>query len=140
MSIADNIRIYRKKYRLSQSQLAEKLDLTRQQIANYEAGNGTVPLASVIAMSDIFNISIDELVKGDASGYQVEENTGYQVKEEEWEKKKNGDDFLPDPIKYYAHSTKEMEAVKAELQRMKYRVEDYERVFRLLGLSRENVS
>lgn len=118
MLIASNIKVYRKKFKLSQSQLAEKLDLTRQQIANYESGEGTIPLASVIRLSEIFNITIDQLVKVDAT---VINNTNEVVHE---------------PISYYAHSVDEMDKVKEELRRLKYRVEDYERVFKLMGVKR----
>ncbi|KAB8151783.1 helix-turn-helix domain-containing protein [Kordia sp. TARA_039_SRF] len=62
--IGVNIKSIRKSNGLTQSELASRLGITRQQVANYEKGDSSIPLSSIIKMSDIFNISIDNLVKG----------------------------------------------------------------------------
>ncbi len=67
--IGENIRVLRKWNSLSQSDLGEKLNLSRQQIANYESGDKTIPLISIIEMSKIFEISIDFLVSSNLSAY-----------------------------------------------------------------------
>ena len=60
--IGRNIRFLRKKFKLSQNDLAKKLSMTRQQIANYEKGDTSIPFASIYKMSEIFNISLDDLI------------------------------------------------------------------------------
>ena len=60
--IGVNIRTLRKQRKLSQSDIAEKIGVSRQQIANYEKGEATIPLVSVYKLSVIFNISIDSLI------------------------------------------------------------------------------
>ena len=53
----------RKDLNMTQSFLAEKLCLTRQAISNYECGNTFPDIEVLIKFSEIFNISLDELIK-----------------------------------------------------------------------------
>lgn len=52
---------------MTQSALGERIGITRQQVAAYEAGkaNTTIPFKSIMSMSEIFNISLDVLVNSD---------------------------------------------------------------------------
>ncbi len=61
--IGGNIKLLRTRKKLSQSDLGAELDLTRQQISNYEKGDVTVPLNSIVALSTFFKIPIDFLIK-----------------------------------------------------------------------------
>lgn len=61
--IGKNIKALRHKAKITQSDLAAKLGVSRQQIANYEKGNVTIPLKSVVEMSMIFDVSIDDFIK-----------------------------------------------------------------------------
>lgn len=51
----------RKKCKLSQEELAEKLDITRQTISNWELNETSPDLKQASKLCDIFNISLDEL-------------------------------------------------------------------------------
>ncbi len=73
--IGRNIRVLRKRNNLSQADLGIQLDLSRQQIAHYEKGDKTIPLTSITALSEIFNISIDHLIKLDLSDLTNDEFT-----------------------------------------------------------------
>lgn len=62
MTIGKNIESLRLKKKLTQEKLAEKLGITRQTLSNWE-GNITSPdLKQAKKLSNIFNISLDELV------------------------------------------------------------------------------
>ncbi|CAJ1178792.1 hypothetical protein FD33_GL002083 [Companilactobacillus paralimentarius DSM 13238 = JCM 10415] len=52
---------------MSQNELAEKLHLTRQSISKWENGTTLPSFANVIAISEIFGVSLDELIKGDVA-------------------------------------------------------------------------
>lgn len=57
----------RKKCKLSQEDLAEKLGITRQTISNWELNETSPDLKQASKLCDIFNISLDELTgKGNA--------------------------------------------------------------------------
>ncbi|MBE7320272.1 helix-turn-helix transcriptional regulator, partial [Staphylococcus epidermidis] len=65
MELSKQIKKYRKKQKLSQENLAEKVHVTRRTISNWERGKNIPDLNSLILLSQIFNTSLDNLVKGD---------------------------------------------------------------------------
>lgn len=65
MSLGEKIKAMRQKAALSQEQLAEKLNVSRQAITKWETGKGLPDIANLIAISDEFDISLDELIKDD---------------------------------------------------------------------------
>lgn len=54
----------RKQKGLSQEELANRLNVSRQTISKWEVGDSTPDLEKLAAISDLFNISLDELVHG----------------------------------------------------------------------------
>lgn len=65
MELSKQIKKYRKKQKLSQENLAEKVHVTRHTISNWERGKNIPDLNILILLSQIFNTSLDNLVKGD---------------------------------------------------------------------------
>ena len=60
--LSDNIRKYRKSNNMSQDELAEKLEVTRQSISLWETGQTQPSLDNIIALAKLFNISTDDLL------------------------------------------------------------------------------
>lgn len=56
---------YRTEMNLSQEELAEKVYVTRQTISNWENDKSYPDIHSLLLLSSLFNISLDELIKGD---------------------------------------------------------------------------
>lgn len=56
-----NIRILRQKQNLSQEQLAEKLDVSRQTVAKWENGEAAPDIYKCKVLSDLFQVSLDQL-------------------------------------------------------------------------------
>ena len=52
----------RKQKGLSQEELANRLNVSRQTISKWEVGDSTPDMGKLIAISDMFQISLDELV------------------------------------------------------------------------------
>ncbi|MGN0587495.1 MAG: helix-turn-helix domain-containing protein [Oscillospiraceae bacterium] len=73
MILADKIIALRKKNGLSQEELAEKLGVSRQSISKWEGALSTPDLERILAMSNIFGVSTDYLLKDEMS---EEEYTG----------------------------------------------------------------
>ena len=65
MNISEQIRMNRKKIRSSQEDLAERVYVSRQTISSWENGKSYPDLQSLLLLSEIFSISLDELIKGD---------------------------------------------------------------------------
>ena len=72
MRFEEKLVVLRKQNLLSQEQLAEKLNVTRQTISKWEIGDTTPDINQVKIISKIFNISIDELVDNDINNVIVE--------------------------------------------------------------------
>ncbi len=66
MTLSEKIYKLRKKSGLSQEQLAEKLNVSRQAISKWESGVSMPESEKMIALSDFFGVSLDYLMKEDA--------------------------------------------------------------------------
>ena len=60
--LSDNIRKYRKSKQMSQDELAEKLEVTRQSISLWETGQTQPSLDNIVALAKLFDISTDALL------------------------------------------------------------------------------
>ena len=65
MDLGKKIIEMRKNAKLSQEQLAEKLDVTRQTISNWESGKFYPDIDDVVKISKCFNILLDDLLSYD---------------------------------------------------------------------------
>lgn len=65
MEISKCIKEARMRENLSQEDLAEQLSVSRQTISSWENGKSYPDIVSVIKMSDIFNVSLDKMLKED---------------------------------------------------------------------------
>lgn len=59
---------------LTQEQLAEQIMVSRQTISNWENGKSLPDIVSIIKLSDLYQISLDELLKGDPKMKEKIEN------------------------------------------------------------------
>ena len=62
--IAENIKHFREEKKISQSELAEKLNVTRQAVSNWDCGKTEPDIETLHKISDIFEITIEELIYG----------------------------------------------------------------------------
>lgn len=60
--LSDNIRKYRKANQMSQDELAEKLEVTRQSISLWETGQTQPSLDNIVALAKLFDVSTDALL------------------------------------------------------------------------------
>ena len=67
-SIGNNIKSNRKKLGITQEQLAEKINVTRQAVSNWENGKTEPDVETLTKIAQIFDTSIDELVDGIPKG------------------------------------------------------------------------
>ena len=63
MNIGTKIKNARTSANLTQEQVAEALDVSRQTVSNWENEKTYPDIVSVIKMSDLYNISLDHLLK-----------------------------------------------------------------------------
>lgn len=65
MQIGKQIQIHRQRLGMTQDALAERLFVTRQTISNWENDRHYPDIENLLLLSQLFHLSLDELVKGD---------------------------------------------------------------------------
>lgn len=65
MDIGLQIKKFREQQNISQEELALKIFVSRQTISNWERNKSCPDVKSLIALSDIFNVSLDDFIKED---------------------------------------------------------------------------
>lgn len=75
MELGNQIKHYRIEKGLSQEELAERVYVTRQTISNWENNKNYPDINSIVLLSEIFEISIDNLIKGDLEQMKREINS-----------------------------------------------------------------
>lgn len=65
MEFNEKLQYFRKKSNLTQEELAEKLFVSRTAISKWESGRGMPSISSLKAISEVFNVSIDELLSSE---------------------------------------------------------------------------
>ena len=70
----DNLANLRKLHDMTQEELAEKINVSRQSIAKWESGDTVPDLEKCKLISEIFGVSLDDL-----ANYEAENNMGMNV-------------------------------------------------------------
>lgn len=86
MTFAEKLKSIRKQAGMSQEQLAEKLGVSRQAVTKWETNAGIPDIENIMAISALFDISIDELLSNEKgtkqpSEYLFESITEYDIDE-----------------------------------------------------------
>ena len=79
MSLSENLQNLRKIKNISQEELAEKLNVSRQAVSKWESGSGYPETEKIISICEIFDCSMDELVKGKISNDIKSEKNNYDL-------------------------------------------------------------
>lgn len=65
MTFSEQLSSYRKRYKFTQEELAEKCDVTRQAVAKWENGESIPDVYKISQIAELFDISIEKLVWGE---------------------------------------------------------------------------
>lgn len=65
MTLGKRISTYRTARRLSQEEVAERLAVSRQAVSKWETDRAVPELDKLVALSDLFGVTLDQLVKGE---------------------------------------------------------------------------
>ncbi len=66
MNLAGNIQMLRRKMNLSQEELAEKCQVSRQAVTKWENGESVPTIDKLISLADLYEMTLDELVGRDS--------------------------------------------------------------------------
>lgn len=88
MNLSEKLQLLRKKNGLSQEELADKLGISRQAISKWESGQSMPDLNKLVILSELYNVTIDSLVK-DSGEYDILQSSLNTNNNELQEKNKN---------------------------------------------------
>lgn len=77
MSLGENIQFYRNKASITQEQLAERLDVSRQSVSKWESNTTYPEMEKLLQMCTMFSCSLDTLLRGDAESVSFEDTGKY---------------------------------------------------------------
>lgn len=112
--ISMRIRELRKQAKLSQEMMAEKIGVSRQAITKWETGLGVPDLENLVAIADLFKLSLDELMGRDIEHETLEKDYLYEsVTEYDIDGKKDFDiSFMgANKLKLYAYEGEKVKVI-----------------------------
>ena len=71
MKFCDKLQKIRKENNITQEQLADKLNVSRQAVSKWESGTAYPDTEKLIQISKIFNVSLDELINDDKNNKEI---------------------------------------------------------------------
>ena len=80
MDIGNKLKNARIKNDMTQEKVAEEIGVSRQTISNWENSKSYPDIVSVIKLSDLYSVSLDELLKGDSNMVDFLEESTNNVK------------------------------------------------------------
>lgn len=80
MNLAKKLKSAREKSGYTQSEVAEKLNITRQSVSRWENGWAYPDVESLVMLSDLYAVSTDELLREGVSKKNINEETDVVIK------------------------------------------------------------
>lgn len=77
MSLAENLQFLRKQKNITQEQLAEQLEVSRQSVSKWESGQSYPEMEKLLQICSMFHCSMDCLMQGDVSREFAQDSCGY---------------------------------------------------------------
>lgn len=65
MKLADQLSTLRKSHNYSQEEVARKLNISKQAVSKWESGRGYPDIDNLVILSELYSVTLDELIKGD---------------------------------------------------------------------------
>ena len=77
MAFSQNLIFLRGRSHLTQEQLAEQLNVSRQSVSKWESGLSFPEMDTILKLCDLFAVSLDTLLRGDAEQEVLADTAGY---------------------------------------------------------------
>lgn len=79
MAFPENLQFIRTRECLTQEQLAEQLNVSRQSVSKWESGSSFPEMDTLLRICDLYNISLDTLLRGSAEADFRQDTAGYDA-------------------------------------------------------------
>ena len=77
MALSENLPYLRTRQNMTQEQLAEQLEVSRQSVSKWESGASYPEMETILKLCDLFHIDMDTLLRGSAEQSLSEDSAGY---------------------------------------------------------------
>ncbi len=77
MAFSDNLQFLRTRQNLTQEQLAEQMEVSRQSVSKWESGLSYPEMDTLLKLCELFRMDMDTLLRGDAAQALAEDSAGY---------------------------------------------------------------
>lgn len=77
MSLGENLQFLRKRDNITQEQLAEALEVSRQSVSKWESDASYPEMDKLLQLADFFHCSLDDMIRQDVSSQYVEDKSHY---------------------------------------------------------------
>lgn len=77
MSFGENLQFYRKRNDITQEQLAERMNVSRQTVSKWESENSYPEMEKLLGLCDLFGCTMDVLLRGNVQENLQEDTAGY---------------------------------------------------------------
>ncbi len=78
MSFSENLQYFRKKRDMTQEQLAEQLDVSRQAVSKWESGQSYPEMEKILQICETFHCDMNTLIQGNVAESEKEDTAGYE--------------------------------------------------------------
>ncbi|MEZ4947860.1 MAG: helix-turn-helix transcriptional regulator [Saprospiraceae bacterium] len=126
-NLSKNLKLLRKRKGLSQTQLAEKANITRSRLAAYESKNVEPRMEILIFMANFFEVSLDDLIIADISTQKSEITVGgpKRSKSELEKRLKELETLLDSQKRMLQFKWKSSDPVNPDLQKALYELDNF---------------
>lgn len=77
MSMGSNLQFLRARHEMTQEQLAERMEVSRQTVSKWESDAGWPEMNKLLQLCELFGVSMDTLTRGDVQKETAEDTAGY---------------------------------------------------------------
>ena len=79
MAFSNNLQFIRAQAGVTQEQLAEQLDVSRQSVSKWESGASFPEMDTLLRICDLYNVNLDTLLRGSVEETQVSDTARYDI-------------------------------------------------------------
>lgn len=87
MSLGENLQFLRKRENMTQEQLAEALEVSRQSVSKWESDSTYPETDKLLQLTEIFHCTLDDLMKKDISSRYIEDKNNYNEHKDQFSKR-----------------------------------------------------
>ena len=77
MAFPENLQFIRAQAGITQEQLAEQLDVSRQSVSKWEGGQSFPEMDTLLRICDLYSVNLDTLLRGSVEESRVEDTAKY---------------------------------------------------------------